>query len=176
MQRLVVMRHAKSSWKDPTLSDHQRPLNRRGRESAAAIAEELARLDWLPARVASSDSARTRETWGIMAEITGNVSGDVEVEWLSQLFHAGAATMQAVMEERVSASEAGAEGVEAGEAGAGVLMVLGHNPGCSYLLSRLASVEHRFPTAMAVCLTRAQGEEMWKVEHLIIPREIMARE
>ena len=60
--------------------------------------------------------------------------------------------------------------------GAGVLMVLGHNPGCSYLLSRLASVEHRFPTAMAVCLTRAQGEEMWKVEHLIIPRQIMARE
>ena len=166
MQRLVVMRHAKSSWKDPTLSDHQRPLNRRGRESATAIAEELASLDWLPSRVASSDSARTRETWGIMAEITGNISGDVEVEWLSQLFHAGAATMQAVMEERVSASEAGA----------GVLMILGHNPGCSYLLSRLASVEHRFPTAMAACLSRFEGDEMWKVEHLIIPREIMARE
>ncbi len=161
MQRLVVMRHAKSSWKDPTLSDHQRPLNRRGRKSAAAIAEELARLDWLPSRIASSDSARTRETWGIMTETTEKVSGDVEVEWLSQLYHAGAATMNEVIDQRI---------------GAGVLMILGHNPGCSYLLSRLASVEHRFPTAMAACLSRFEGDEMWEVEHLIIPREIMARE
>ena len=165
MQRVVILRHAKSSWKDATLSDHQRPLNRRGRKSAAAIAGELARLDWLPNQVASSDSARTRETWGIMAEIIANLSGVIDVEWLSQLYHAEAATIQEAIEQRVGATSASA----------GVLMVIGHNPGCSNLLSRLASVEHRFPTAMAACLSRAEGDEMWVVEHLIIPREIMAK-
>ena len=135
MQRLVILRHAKSSWKDVTLSDHQRPLNRRGRNSAAAIAGELARLDWLPNQVASSDSARTRETWGIMAETIENLSGVIDVEWLSQLYHAGAATMQEVIDQRVDATSASA----------GVLMVIGHNPGCSYLLSRLSTVSIGFP-------------------------------
>ena len=161
----MILRHAKSSWKDVTLSDHQRPLNRRGRKSAAAIAGELARLDWLPNQVASSDSARTRETWGIMAETIENLSGVIDVEWLSQLYHAGAATMQEVIDQRVDATSASA----------GVLMVIGHNPGCSYLLSRLSTVEHKFPTAMAACLSRAEGDKMWVIEHLILPREIMAK-
>ncbi|MCS5583311.1 MAG: histidine phosphatase family protein [Pseudomonadales bacterium] len=165
MQRLVILRHAKSSWKDVALSDHQRPLNRRGRKSAAAIAGELERLDWLPNQVASSDSARTRETWGIMAETIESLSGFIDIEWLSQLYHAGATTMHEVIEERVGTTSAST----------GVLMVIGHNPGCSCLLSRLCAVEHKFPTAMAACLSRAEGTERWVVEHLILPRELMAK-
>ena len=42
------MRHAKSSWKYPDLSDHERPLKKRGRKASVKIAKELIRLEWIP--------------------------------------------------------------------------------------------------------------------------------
>ena len=42
------MRHAKSSWKYHDLSDHERPLNKRGRKAAVKVAKELIRLEWRP--------------------------------------------------------------------------------------------------------------------------------
>ncbi|MDO5669037.1 MAG: histidine phosphatase family protein [Corynebacterium sp.] len=72
MNRLIIMRHAKSSWKEP-LPDHQRPLNKRGRRDAKAagewLAEEVGQID----RVLSSTSTRTRLTW----ERTGLSAGQV---------------------------------------------------------------------------------------------------
>ena len=67
-RRLIVMRHAKSSWKDPGQTDHERPLNGRGRRSAPLVAARLAELGWAPTRVHSSDAARTVETWRGMEE------------------------------------------------------------------------------------------------------------
>ena len=60
------MRHAKSSWKYPDLSDHERPLKKRGRKAAVTVANELIRLEWVPDKLFSSDSARTKETWAKM--------------------------------------------------------------------------------------------------------------
>ena len=57
-RRLIVMRHAKSSWKNESLRDHERPLNKRGRRDAPRIGEELASLGWVPQRVISSDATR----------------------------------------------------------------------------------------------------------------------
>jgi len=57
------MRHAKSSWKSDAPSDHARPLNKRGRRAAPAVARALRRLGWIPEQVISSDAQRTRETW-----------------------------------------------------------------------------------------------------------------
>ncbi len=62
-RRLIVMRHAKSSWKHAGLTDHQRPLNKRGRKDAPRVARALIERGWTPRRVLSSDAARTRETW-----------------------------------------------------------------------------------------------------------------
>ena len=53
------MRHAKSSWKYPDLSDHERPLKKRGRKASVKIAKELMRLEWIPNKLFSSDSERT---------------------------------------------------------------------------------------------------------------------
>src|SRR5262245_30773186 len=64
MQRLLMlMRHAKSSWKSPAQTDHARPLNKRGRHDAPRVGKRLAQDGWVPDRVVSSDSRRTRETW-----------------------------------------------------------------------------------------------------------------
>ena len=60
--RLILMRHAKSSWNKPG-SDHERELNGRGRASAQAIGNWLRENDFLPEEALISTSERTRETF-----------------------------------------------------------------------------------------------------------------
>jgi phosphohistidine phosphatase len=59
---LLLMRHAKSSWDDPTLSDHDRPLNPRGRAAAAAMRASMAQLGLAPDIVLVSPARRTLQT------------------------------------------------------------------------------------------------------------------
>ena len=84
---LLLLRHAKSSWADPGRSDHDRPLNDRGRHAAPLMGRLVRRLDRLPDVILSSDSRRTRETvdlWSTGADWNGSV------EWLPDLYHASA--------------------------------------------------------------------------------------
>ena len=62
MKRLFLLRHAKSSWDDPGLDDHDRPLAPRGRRASAVIAEHLRQERIAPALVLCSSARRTRET------------------------------------------------------------------------------------------------------------------
>src|SRR5262249_42176276 len=48
MKSLYLLRHAKSSWKDPGLDDHDRPLNKRGRQAAKLMATYLRRSEITP--------------------------------------------------------------------------------------------------------------------------------
>jgi phosphohistidine phosphatase len=60
--RLLLLRHAKSSWDDPSLADHDRPLANRGRRAAEVMGAHLRRHDLVPGLVLCSSAARTRET------------------------------------------------------------------------------------------------------------------
>ncbi len=62
MRQLLLMRHAKSSWDDPKLSDHARPLNTRGRQSAIAIRGVMHELGLVPDLVLVSSARRTLQT------------------------------------------------------------------------------------------------------------------
>ncbi len=62
MKRLVLCRHAKSSWKDPSLADLDRPLNRRGKRDAPLMGERLAARGIMPDAVVSSPARRARKT------------------------------------------------------------------------------------------------------------------
>jgi phosphohistidine phosphatase len=62
MRQLLLLRHAKSSWDDPALSDHARPLNARGRRAAAAIAQAMRELGLGPDLVLVSSARRTLQT------------------------------------------------------------------------------------------------------------------
>ncbi len=62
MRQLLLMRHAKSSWDDPKLSDHARPLNTRGRQSAVAIRGVMQELGLVPDLVLVSSARRTLQT------------------------------------------------------------------------------------------------------------------
>ena len=62
MKTLVVMRHAKSSWKAADLPDHERPLNGRGRRDAPRMGRWIARHAAVPDRIVSSTAIRAQTT------------------------------------------------------------------------------------------------------------------
>ena len=62
MKKLYIIRHAKSSWKDPGLSDIDRPLNKRGRRDAPIMAKKLKENGEHISKIILSPSARTKET------------------------------------------------------------------------------------------------------------------
>lgn len=172
MRRLMLARHAKSSWGDPTLSDHDRPLNVRGRRSAPLVGAELAALDCIPDIVYSSTSERTRETWRLMAPAFG---GHPRVEFLRDLYLASPRMVLAT--------------VAAAPPEARTVMVLGHNPSSHALaayLSRtgeegdIVGLRTKFPTgAVAVVGLSAdawtRAEEGGELLHLVLPRRLEDR-
>lgn len=62
MRQLLLLRHAKSSWDDTSLNDHDRPLDAEGRSAAATLRGALATLGLSPDLILVSSSRRTRET------------------------------------------------------------------------------------------------------------------
>ncbi|WP_313796494.1 SixA phosphatase family protein [Falsirhodobacter algicola] len=85
MPRLVLIRHAKSGWDDPCLTDHQRPLAPRGQEAAPKIGAWLAAQGVMPDEVLCSDACRTRQSWDLIAPHLG----DVVPALVPALYHAG---------------------------------------------------------------------------------------
>ena len=62
MRTLLLLRHAKSSWKDPTVHDHDRPLNRRGRQAARTMGEFMKARGLVPDLILTSSAVRAQET------------------------------------------------------------------------------------------------------------------
>ncbi len=86
-KRLVLVRHAKSSWSDPDLADHDRPLSARGRDAAATVGRHLRRSGLRPDLVLCSSATRARQTLErLKFEDTAVIVED-------QLYGAGAAAL-----------------------------------------------------------------------------------
>lgn len=68
MRRLALIRHAKSSWDDETLADHDRPLANRGERDAPHMGQRLRARDVRPSLIVSSTARRARRTAEIIAE------------------------------------------------------------------------------------------------------------
>ena len=77
MKRLFLIRHAKSSWDDPDLSDFDRPLNKRGKRNGPEMAKRLADLDVRPDLVVASPAKRAKKTARYMAKGTGYPVEDI---------------------------------------------------------------------------------------------------
>ncbi|KAK4371529.1 hypothetical protein RND71_011004 [Anisodus tanguticus] len=67
-RRLILLRHAKSSWENRSIRDHDRPLSRAGQLDAIKVSQNLLKLGWIPQLILSSDALRTRETLKIMQD------------------------------------------------------------------------------------------------------------
>jgi len=163
---LYLLRHAKSSWDDPALADHERPLAPRGRRAAKRIAEHLRSLGIEPELVVCSSSTRTRETLELLLPAIGGST----LLYEDVLYHAS-------REELLARVRRVPDDV-------GSLMLIGHNPGMHDLASSLASggdelerVRAEYPTAALATLTLAStwsrlalGEAT--LESYVVPREL----
>jgi phosphohistidine phosphatase len=136
-RRLYLLRHAKSSWKDPALADHDRPLAPRGRRAAKAIGRHLRDRGIEPALVLCSSATRARQT------LERIKLGDAQIE--PDLYGAGADALLARLREVPAAVPS--------------VMLIGHNPGLqdlALLLSRPGAerqeLEVKFPTAALAAL------------------------
>ena len=125
MKELILVRHAKSSWEDPALSDHERPLNKRGKRNAPEMGERLARSGYDPDLIVSSSAVRALDTARSVAGKLGYPREHIAVK--ERLFHAGVSELLQVI-----------RGVDDS---VDSLMLFGHNPGLTDLANHLGPKE-----------------------------------
>jgi phosphohistidine phosphatase len=145
MHTLYLLRHAKSSWDDPTLPDLERPLAPRGRRDAKRMAKHLARRGIEPELVLCSPSERTRQTLDVIRPVLGASSVTLDEDVY-------AASSDELLERIRGVPDAVSS-----------VMLIGHNPGLQRLALALASdgadlqrLEAKFPTAALATLTIAK--------------------
>lgn len=130
MKTLLVLRHAKSSWSDARLSDHDRPLNKRGRRDAPRMGELLRKEDLTPGIIITSSARRALDTAEAAA---AECDFDGEIIVTRELYHADP-------EHYLWAAREYGDDHD-------IVMVVGHNPGIEDLVDQLANGWIRMPTA-----------------------------
>lgn len=139
MKSLFLLRHAKSSWKEPGLGDIERPLNRRGIGACATMAAYMAGRAIAPELVLCSAARRARETLDLLI---GHWGRPVPARYPEALYLAAPETLL--------------DEIRGVDDGVGALLVLGHNPGLAALARELAGsgseadlagLKGKFPTA-----------------------------
>lgn len=128
MKTLMLMRHAKSSWDHPHQTDHDRPLNKRGRKDAPEMGERFARDGIKPETIITSTAERAKETALKVMEAAHWTSPLI---MRSELYHATSHIWLSVLRELESDS----------------VIAFGHNPGISEFVNLLAQESVSMPTA-----------------------------
>jgi phosphohistidine phosphatase len=140
---LILVRHAKSSWADPDLTDHDRPLNKRGIEDAPKMARRLAKRGERPDAIVTSSALRAFETARVFASKLDIAAGGLVVE--PKIYGAGVDDLVDLVrgfDERL-----------------GSVLLVGHNPTLSELCHRLTGEElGELSTCSVVTLRVAPGE------------------
>ena len=163
MKTLMLLRHAKSSWEDKGISDHDRPLNKRGKKTAPVMGHLILEKQLVPDLILSSTAVRARTTAEAVAEACNYKN---TIEHLAELYLATAGELLSEVQSRVD------DGIDR-------VMLVAHNPGMEDLVSRLSGHPEPFPTAALAVFEL--GIESWRalelgVEisllHLWRPREL----
>jgi phosphohistidine phosphatase len=161
MKTLLVMRHAKSSWKEGDLADHERPLNKRGERDAPRMGERLRALPQPPQAILSSTAVRARATAAAVAEAL-MFEGEIE---LVASFYSEAPEAYFTALRRLPESVA-------------TTLVIAHNPGVEEIISLLTGDEETMSTAAVAHISlpigawseltpevEAKLEDVWRPEH-----------
>ena len=135
MKTLYLLRHAKSSWDDPSLKDFDRPLNKRGLKAAPLIGSYLRKQKLKPELIVSSPAARAKSTTSLVSEaagLTGTLKFDEGIYEASpvRLFE-----VVAGLDDKIETA-----------------MMVGHNPGFEELLAALTGETRRMATAALACI------------------------
>jgi len=159
IEHLLLMRHAKSSWNHEGLTDHERPLNKRGLRASQDIGGVLRARGLAPDHIWSSDSQRTRDTFEHSFPNT-----DIKPVWHKGFYHASANQVLYLC-------------AESGEPEFGTLMLLGHNPGWEDLLFHFSGLSRRMPTGACAIFQRTREKidwlerDSWRITDLLLPKD-----
>jgi len=131
MKTLMLLRHAKSSWKDSDIADHDRPLNKRGKKTAPQMGRLLSTESLVPDLILSSTAVRARETAEAVSKAS-SYKGPIEL--FDTLYLATAGKLLSEAQSHTPDS-------------VGRLLLVGHNPGMEDLVEVLSGKRETFPTA-----------------------------
>jgi phosphohistidine phosphatase len=149
MLTLSLLRHAKSSWKNPTLADRERPLATRGMTDAPVMGKAMAERGIDPELVLCSSARRTRDT---LALVLPEFKVEPMVVYEDALYHASPAELLTMLHDL--------------QPGAGRVMMVGHNPELqSFALDLVGSgpkhfrdrLREKYPTAGLLVINFASG-------------------
>ena len=170
MKILYLLRHAKSSWKDTSLDDFDRPLKKRGRRAGKLMAAYLRDQGISPGLILCSAAKRALQT---LRYVHQSMDANIAVEIEEELYHASPKGLL----ERLARLDDGVDQV----------MVIGHNPGLEALAANLAGdaeagslkrMARKYPTAaLAVLKTtvkrwRELGPGGARLEQFVCPRDL----
>ncbi len=162
MKSLLILRHAKSSWKVLDLADHDRPLNERGKRDAPRMGHLLRDENLVPSLVLSSTAKRARKTAAKVAQACG-YEGHIQLD--DRLYHADCQAWLEVLREVPEENDR--------------VLGVGHNPDLEELLELLTGCSEAMPTAALahVALPIASWQQLpdepeGKLVHLWRPRDL----
>ncbi len=147
MKILTIIRHAKSTWDFPELSDRERPLNDRGLRDAPIMGSRLAAAGFpVPDLIICSPAVRTRETARILAEKLAILKSTISFE--ERLYHASVGDLLTVIAEQDAAIDH--------------LLIVGHNPGLTEFVNFLSpALTSNLPTSGIIAFSINQPD--WKL-------------
>uniref|UniRef100_A0A6N2KEI3 Serine aminopeptidase S33 domain-containing protein n=1 Tax=Salix viminalis TaxID=40686 RepID=A0A6N2KEI3_SALVM len=143
-RRLILLRHAKSSWDDRSLRDHDRPLSKSGELDAAKVSQKLQQLDWIPQLILSSDALRTKETLRIMQQQVPDFL-DAEVHFISSFYSIAAMDGQTADHLQQTICNYSRDGIL-------TVMCMGHNRGWEEAASMFSGASIELKTCNAALL------------------------
>jgi phosphohistidine phosphatase len=155
MKTLMLLRHAKSSWKDSNLADHDRPLNKRGKKTAPEMGRLLVKEGSVPDLILSSTAVRARETAEAVAKSSA-YEGPVEL--LESFYLAPPGKLLAEASSRTPDSVVR-------------LLLVAHNPGMEDLVEILSGARQPFPTAALAVFE--VGIERWQALQLGVEAKLV---
>jgi phosphohistidine phosphatase len=142
MKKLLLLRHAKSSWDDVSLPDFDRPLNERGQRAAPLVGKFMREKKIRPDLVICSPAKRTRETIALVLKAAGI---EPPLRYDERIYEASVGQLVEVV------SQIEDDKTE--------VMLVGHNPGFENLLERFTGETVRIPTATLARI--ALNAEKW---------------
>ena len=132
-KRLFIIRHAKSSWKDTSISDFNRPLNKRGQENAPMMGERLKKRGIKPDIILSSPALRAKTTAEIIAK---KVNYKKEIVLNEDIY----ASMDMILHKIIKKTDDKNE----------TLFIFGHNPDLEMLVEKYVSFHEDLVTCGVV--------------------------
>lgn len=138
MKTLTLLRHAKSSWKDAGLIDHDRPLNKRGKRDLPVMGQRIQQAGIRPSLILSSSAVRA---WTTAKGIAKEISYPIEfLQREQRLYHAGVRRIIEVLADQDDAFNS--------------ILLVGHNPGLTDFANELLpDVTGNIPTCGLVSMT-----------------------